>query len=302
MSIKTAKSSRPFQADPDQTFDRLAGLLDKFHVQASLFHTGPLCGLQRFEAVTGRAFVHVLRAGKMRMRYEDLGGMQVMELSQPTLLFFPRPVPHEFLSDSIGGADFTCATLDFDGGLRNPIVQSLPSLVAIPLSEIEGIQPTLALLFAEADRPRCGSRLLANRLFEVVLIQILRWIIDHPSRAGVSQGMMRGLSDPRLAKSLIALHDAPEKDWPLERMASIAGMSRSAFAAAFKEATGTTPAVYLLDWRVGLASALLRAGRSVKQVSIELGFPDAASLSKAFRRRTGTSARQWLAAQSSDAP
>lgn len=290
--MKATQSPPPFQS-----VDRLAALLDRFRVRASLFHTGPLCGLHIFEEAPGRAFMHVLRRGEMEVRHQGAQCLVRTHLVRPTLLLFPRPVYHEFINPPADGADFTCAALDFDGGDRNPIVQALPPAVLIPLDEIEGIEPSLALLFSEADKVRCGSRLLVDRLFEIVLIQVLRWVIDHPLEAGVTQGMMRGLSDPRLAKSLIALHDAPQQDWPLERMASIAGMSRSVFAASFKSATGTTPATYLLDWRLSVASSMLRAGRPLKQIAIDLGFSDAPTLSKAFRRRTGLSPRSWLTAE-----
>lgn len=282
---------------PSQPIDRLAAVLERFRVRASLFHAGPLCGHQAFEAVPGRAFMHVLRRGEMDVLHRDGQGLQRVHLSQPTLLLIARPVHHEFVNPPLDGSDFTCATLDFDGGARNPIVQSLPDVITLPLDEIEGLAPALQLLFAESDQLRCGSRLLANRLFEVVLIQVLRWIIDHPAQARVSQGMLMGLSDPRLAKSLVALHRAPQQAWSLERMASIAGMSRSAFAAAFKASTGTTPAAYLLDWKLSVAGSLLRSGRSVKQVALDLGFADAPTLSRAFRRRTGSSPREWLAAR-----
>lgn len=278
------------------SIDRLGPVLEQFRVQASLFHSGPLCGHQRFEAVPGRAFMHVLRRGEMEVLHQGEQGLRRVHLSEPTLLLFPRAAHHEFFNPPLDGSDFTCATLDFDGGARNPIVQSLPDFIALPLDQIEGLEPTLDLLFAESDQARCGSRLLTNRLFEIVLIQVLRWIIDHPAQARVTQGMMMGLSDPRLAKSLVALHRAPEQAWSLERMAAIAGMSRSAFAAAFKRATGATPAAYLLDWRLSVAGSLMRAGRSVKQVALDLGFADAATLSRAFRRRTGASPRDWLAA------
>jgi AraC-like DNA-binding protein len=303
MSPKHGNASRteasPAAAAP-ASVDRLTGVLERFRVRASLFHTGPLCGHQTFDAVPGRAFMHVLRRGEMEVVHRGAQGLQRVHLSQPTLLLFPKAVHHEFHNPPVEGSDFTCATLDFDGGARNPIVQSLPDFIALPLDAIDGLGATLDLLFAESDASRCGSRLLANRLFEVVLIQVLRWMIDHPAQAQVSQGMMKGLSDPRLAKSLVALHRAPEQEWPLERMAAIAGMSRSAFAAAFKASTGTTPAAYLLDWRLSVAGSLLRAGRSVKQVALDLGFADAPTLSRAFRRRTGASPRDWLSAQAQD--
>jgi AraC-like DNA-binding protein len=297
MSLKDGDSSKvsaPLAEAASAPIDRLTPVLERFRVQASLFHSGPLCGHQVFDAKPGRGFLHVLRRGEMDMLHGQGPRQTRTHLSEPTLLLLPRAVHHEFINPPVEGSDFTCATLDFDGGARNPIVQSLPDLIALPLERIDGLAATLDLLFAESDQVRCGSRLLTNRLFEVVLIQVLRWIIDHPEEAHVSQGMVMGLSDPRLAKALIAMHEAPEADWTLERMAARAGMSRSAFAAAFRTATGTTPAAYSLDWKLNVATSLLRGGRSVKQVALDLGFADAPSLSRAFRRRTGSSPREWL--------
>lgn len=294
--MKVVPESEFGHGEPDARVDRLSSLLARFRVRASLFHSGALCGNHAFEARPGRAFMHVLRRGEMEVRHLPGQAEPRLRLSRPTLLLYPRPLYHQFVNPPRDGADFTCATLDFDGGDRNPIVRSLPSLVSVPLDAIEGLGPALDLLFAEADRVRCGSRLLADRLFEVVLIQLLRWIIDHPAEAGVGSGLVTGLSDPRLARALVALHDAPHESWPLERMASIAGMSRSAFAAAFRAATGTTPAAYLADWRLTLAGTRLRAGAPLKVVAAELGFAGAPSLSRAFRQRMGMSPRQWLAA------
>ncbi|MGY6270599.1 AraC family transcriptional regulator [Achromobacter denitrificans] len=277
--------------------DRLSALLDRFRVRATLFHTGALCGNQTFEAVPGRGFLHVLRRGEMELRHRPgETAVQRVRLDEPTLLFYPRALRHEFVNPPMDGSDFTCAALDFDGGERNPLVQSLPPVIRVPLDAVPGLRPALDLLFAEADHVRCGSRLLADRLFEVVLIQLLRWILDHPAEAGVTSGLVMGLSDPRLARALAAVHRSPCDEWPLEKMAEVAGMSRSAFAAVFKQTTGTTPAAYLADWRLTLAASMMRSGRPVKQIAAELGFASASSLSKAFRQRMGASPRGWLAA------
>ena len=72
----------------------------------------------------------------------------------------------------------------------------------------------------------------SDRLFEVVLIQILR----HLMYSGQTQvGMLGGLAHPRLRQAMVAMHERPAEDWSLERLASIAGMSRSVFANAFRE-------------------------------------------------------------------
>lgn len=106
-------------------------------------------------------------------------------------------------------------------------------------------------------------------------------------------GTLAGLSHPQLAQALGALHARPGEPWPLERLAVQAGMLGSAFVAAFKHTVGTTPAAYVLDWRLGLAATRLREGRAVKQVAHELGFAGAGALSKGFRRRYGVSPVGW---------
>lgn len=275
--------------------DRLSCLLERFRVRAHLLHAGALCGLRHFDAAPGRGFLHVLRRGSLDLTHPlDSGLPTPLHLDEPCLLFYPRPVAHNFHNPPADGPDFTCATLDFDGGERNPLVRALPPLIVLPLAGVEGLGEALALLFAETDRVRCGQRLLADRLFEVVLIQLLRWVLDHPVQAGVQPGLIAGLSDPHLARALVAIHEAPGEPWSLDGMACRAGMSRSTFAVRFKDVVGQTPGDYLADWRVTLAQARLREGQPVKSLAGALGYANPSALSRAFTARTGKSPRDWV--------
>jgi AraC-like DNA-binding protein len=278
--------------------DRLSSLLERFRVRAHLFHAGPLCGVTHFAAQPGRGFLHVLRRGEMSLTHRVGSGVpRRIQVREPSLLFYPRPLEHDFHNAPQRGSDFVCAALDFDGGPSNPLLQALPPLVVLPLAQVQGLQHSLALLFAETDRVRCGARLLADRLFEVVLIQLLRWLLDHPDETGTPVGLINGLAEPRLARALSALHEQPGQAWSLQRMAQRAGMSRSAFAAGFKAALGCTPGDYLAHWRLTLAQSRLRQGRSIKAIADELGYANASALSRLFTQKVGASPRHWLARQ-----
>jgi AraC-like DNA-binding protein len=234
------------------------------------------------------------------MMVTHLGGDQVnqqIEVREPTLLLYPRPLTHAFHNAPTEGSDFTCATLDFEGGETHPLVTALPPLVVLPLKQVDGLETALQLLFSETDRVRCGQRIMADRLFEVVLLQMLRWLLDHPQVGGVQTGLIAGLSDPALARALTAMHENPGDAWGLEVMAGLAGMSRSAFSARFKQIVDQTPADYLANWRVSLAQSHLRHGRTVKQMANELGYANASALSRVFAQRVGLSPREWLASQ-----
>lgn len=278
------------------SLDRLSALLERFRVHAHLFHAGPLCGVTTFDARAGRGFLHVLRRGSMVVRHRgDDGTQRELLVDEPTLLFYPRPLAHVFNNAPQDGSDFVCATLDFDGGAQHPLARALPSVVVLPLHAVGGLEHTLALLFAETERVRCGQRLLADRLFDVLLVQLLRWLLDHPSPdKPIPAGLLAGLADARLSRALVALHERPGEPWSLATMATCAGMSRSAFAARFRELVGETPASYLAQWRVALASQLLRDGRSVKFAADTLGYANASSLSRVFAQETGLSPRAWL--------
>jgi len=282
-------------AAPTLVLDRLSSLLERFQVSAHLFHTGALCGVTSFDAQPGRGFFHVLRSGRMVVtHHQGAAGIQRLEVCEPTLLFYPQPFAHQFHNAPQEGSDFTCASVHFEGGATHPLARALPPVVVLPLAQVPSLSSALDLLFQEADQMRCGQRQMVDRLFEVVLLQLLRWLLDHGEESCVSIGLVSGLADPQLARALTAMHERPQTPWSLESLAGLAAMSRSAFASRFKKVVGVAPAEYLTDWRMALAKKQLRQGRAVKLIAPDLGYANASALSRAFAQRTGMSPRAWL--------
>ncbi len=294
------KSSKQHASSTAAPLDRLTALLERFRVRAALFHAGPLCGITRFDAQAGRAFLHVMRRGEMQLTHASRSGApRRLHIDEPTLLLYPRPLLHEFHNAPAEGSDFVCATLDFDGGLQHPLARALPPLVRLPLRELPGVEHTLALLFDETAQPRCGARLLADRLFEVLLLQVLRALLAAPH--GMPAGLLTGLADARLAPLLIALHERPGEAWTLARMAAVAAQSRSAFAAHFRAQLGEPPLSYLSRWRLLLAQQGLQQGRPLKQLADELGYSGAPALGRALREQLGAGPRALRAGLSAPA-
>ena len=172
-------------------------------------------------------------------------------------------------------------------------------MVCLPLDELPSCEPVLALLFAEAQAQHCGRQALLDRLFEVVLIQILRELM---AQGHAKVGMLAGLSHAQLRRALVAIHDEPQRAWSLEGLASAAGMSRTRFATVFRDTVGCTPGGYLQQWRIGLAQKLLRQGRPLKFVAADVGYGSEAALSRAFSAQVGQSPRAWRQAQGEGAP
>lgn len=270
--------------------DRLSLLLGRFTLSAGVFYTGPICGIHDFERDTQRGHVHLVRRGPVTLTGGRDGALLI---DQPTLLFLPRPEVHQLIANDRDGADVVCATIRFGGGGHHPITASLPPMVLVPLAELPGAQALLALLYDEAFSALCGHQAALDRLCELLLIHLLRHCIS----AGLTQsGTLAGLTDPRLAKALLALHDDPARAWALSDMAHRAGMSRARFAVHFRDVVGETPAEYLASWRITLAQGMLRSGRPLKLVAHDVGYGSPSALTRAFVRKVGQPPSGWLKA------
>ncbi|WLQ16505.1 AraC family transcriptional regulator [Hahella aquimaris] len=267
--------------------DRLAALLEHFSINARVFNTGPLYGVTDLFGKDEFGQLHLVRQGAVEVRH---GRKVVAEVAEPSLLFYPRPLPHRFITDPVVGADFACANLSFEGGANNPVVAALPEFVCLPLSALPGAAPVLDLLFQEAFAGYCGRQAVLDRLFEVVLIQVLRYLMEE-GRTQV--GMLAGMAHPRLRMALVAIHEQPGEDWSLEKLADHAGMSRSVFANLFRDRVGCTAGVYLQRWRISLAQRALMQGEPLKLIAGEVGYGSEAALSRAFKACVGYSPGEW---------
>ena len=268
--------------------DRLSTLMSRFGVRANLFYNDKLCGVQDYGGVDQHGHIHLLKAGTVTVQGVD---KRDMVLTQPSLIFLPRPRQHRLFAGESDGARLLCASMGFEGGIDNPLSASLPDMLVLPLKELPLLATTLTWMFEEAADGQCGKEAVINRLFELLIILLFRHLLDQNQ---LQTGLMAGLADPRLAHSLISVHDVPHHPWSIAEMAEKSTMSRSAYAAHFRTIVGQTPAEYLLSWRVSLAQKLLREGRAINLIAADVGYDSPSALSRAFRRKTGVSPRERI--------
>ncbi len=199
-----------------------------------------------------------------------------------------------------GGAHvvIVCGHLAFDEAMLHPIVASLPPLIHVRADEVTNfgwMEQVLRHIERESQARRTGYREVVRRLSEILLIEVLRARADSGGLGAVS-----ALVDPQLGRALQALHAEPEAEWSLERLARVAGQSRTLFVQRFRERMGMPPMKYLAAWRLLKARSLLAHwGGSVAEVARRVGYASESAFNRAFRdqfgappgtfrRRTGT--------------
>jgi len=133
-----------------------------------------------------------------------------------------------------------------------------------------------------ADRP--ARDIVMARLLEVLLIEALR----SQASTAASPGLLRGLSDPKLALALRLMHEKSATPWSVAQLAREAAMSRSAFFDRFSRTVGVTPMDYLQTWRMGMAKQLLRQRElAIAEIAERVGYSSVSAFGVAFTRHVG---------------
>lgn len=186
------------------------------------------------------------------------------------------------LAPSVGQVLFS-ARVDWSGA-ENPLLGALPDTVDLDLRDDADTTGLVRLMQSELAAQRCGVDSVLNRLGEVLIVRMMRRQIE---TGATRPGLLAGLSDPRLSRAIVAMHDRPGQAWRNEDLAQIAGMSLSRFAQAFLAEVGEPPGSYLRRWRLTLAQQDLAQGHRVEAVARRYGFASPEGFTRAFKRQNG---------------
>jgi AraC-like DNA-binding protein len=181
-----------------------------------------------------------------------------------------------------------------------PILECLPLWHHCRAAPARKVQAALvACLTAMYERPSTMESLQITHLLQAWFIEVLGLAVetDVPLR-----GSWAGMQDRQLAPALRAIHEQPGTDWSVSQLATLAGLSRPRFAARFADVVGETPLRYLNRWRVECAAKRLLAGDTVTRSAQAVGFANAATFAKVFRRYRNSSPKEWLRALESQSP
>lgn len=97
----------------------------------------------------------------------------------------------------------------------------------------------------------------------------------------------------RLCRARDRLHDEASEPPKLQELARSAGVSPFHLLRVFRACFGETPHDYVARLRIERSKQLLRAGHSVTETCLEVGFSGLGSFSSRFKREVGVSPSEY---------
>lgn len=150
----------------------------------------------------------------------------------------------------------------------------------------------LTMLVRESLTSQPGSATIVDNLAATFLVLLLRVLI---ARREPPAGLLRLMTDPRLAPAVLAVMAEPERPWTMESMAARCFLSRATFARHFSQRYHQTPQAWLTQLRMVLAAKLLHQQRqqTVDVIAGRCGFLSLSSFSRTFKQIYGVTPAQY---------
>lgn len=278
--------------------DLLSSVLNAYHLRAGFYTAARLCGEWQF-GTSGdrRASFHLIGEGSCWLhtrnaRAEPLGAGDLVVLPHDDWhQLSGAPTLHGEANRMVmeGEGPFTavlCGYFEFAAGRLNPMLDALPKVIRVPKAEASKPLRMLAdLILLEAGGDGVGSKSVLDRLGDTLFVMVIRHYLSHTVDP---VGFLAAMADPRLRKALDAIHNNPAKDWSVERLCQISGMSRTVLTARFTELLGAAPIEYVTRWRMTQAELMLRdPSVTVAHAADRVGYESETSFRKAFKRLFG---------------
>lgn len=278
--------------------DLLSDVLGRLHLRAKVYALPSVCGAWQIDPSEhpGAQF-HLIARGS---GYLLLDNEPPRALRAGDLCVFPRGAWHlvssspersgagswEHRDEAMPYTSLICGEFEFERGTPLGLLDALPDAIVIPAEQLDDrFGGLLRLLSDESLHVDSGSGVVLDRLADALFVMVLRHYIR---RSDDKRGLLAAAADKRIAASLLAMHDQPGKPWTVAELASLAGMSRTAFSARFSALMGVSPMAYLARWRMHEAQRLFLDPRnSVSRVAEKVGYETDAAFRRAYKRITG---------------
>jgi AraC-like DNA-binding protein len=196
-----------------------------------------------------------------------------------------------------GGAAtrMVCGYMACDARLARLLLAGLPRVLRVNVRGSNAgawLEASVRYALAEARSPRPGGAGVLAKLSEVLFIEVLRLYMNAAEEGRT--GWLAGVRDRTVGAALAALHKDPARAWSLEELARTAGASRSVLAERFQQLVGVSPMQYLTQWRMLLASSLLRnSNAQLTHIAQDVGYQTDTAFIRAFRREFGAPPATW---------
>ena len=176
--------------------------------------------------------------------------------------------------------------------LFDPVLRALPSMFVVRPTGPAAAWVTASVEYA-MQATQFSPTGVNQRLPELLFTEVLRIYLSESANPELT-GWLAALRDPVVGPALSVLHTRPAHEWTVAELAHTVATSKTVLIDRFNLLLGRPPIRYLTEWRLNLASGLLRTTQSgITEIATRVGYTSEEAFSRAFKRSLGKSPAHW---------
>ena len=207
-------------------------------------------------------------------------------LDSGSLLAVAPGIRHRLLSPTPAAHHFFFAGIDVPAVLA-PAKTAAALWAKSPacfVRHVPEIAPAFRLLIREVSMNAAFRKEALRLALHFLVLELTRCLRTTPKPASLT------LRHPAVVRARELIDHQPARDWTVQTLAVMAGLSPSRLSACFKAEVGMTVHRYLMRARIEAARTMLRdTDLPVTAIALELGYASSQHFSSAFKAATGRS-------------
>jgi AraC-like DNA-binding protein len=301
-----------------QQIDRLISALDVSFIRLTECLVGPGYGLQLGSWPAPGLHYNIQGVGK---GYVKGGG--VVDLKPHTLVIVPPHTPFrievgardrpdapvrvvESMSQTVAGRPINrfvacegqpeivliCGFFHARYGVSTDLFQSVRAPIVQTFSARDLVESKLREAVKELLDQEVGSGAMSAALLKQVLVTVIRRTLPLVPSWNDQFALLR---DEQISRAFAAMAETPGAAHSVDRLAKVAGLSRSAFMQRFVHVVGRPPMEVLRELRMKQAAEYLQSQQTLEEVASRVGYASRSSFIRAFRRVHGVDPSKFRA-------
>ncbi len=238
-----------------------------------------------------------ITSGAATIEERELNGEWLSSEVRARDFFLTRsPAPYEMRWTSTGPDPFQVMHVYLGLPLWDDAVAEIRPGGHLQLQEVSGkrddrISGLLDLVRTELTSPHDPSEMYVQGLAHALAVHLVRTYSDVNVRDSRKRGALPAF---KLRRVTDLMENGLDRDFSLEALAAVAGLSPFHFSRVFKQSTGFTPSAYFIRLRMAEARRLLReTDKAIIEIGLDVGYSSPSHFAQVFRKEVGVTPSEY---------
>ena len=209
---------------------------------------------------------------------------KIYRFSRNSITFIPSSIPHIAQSLNDSPSKWKYLTIDWEKLFGYKEISIFPNIV----NNNDNMALLVELIYKEVEKKESDYLSVVTHLFKALFQQLMRYVTTESAQHHADS------DNDKIYAAICFISSNYNQKFSIDNLAAANNYSVNYFRKIFKKYTGMSPLDYIINFRLQVASSLLRnTSKSILEIAEDSGFQTLSSFNRYFKKKYGTTPSKW---------